>query len=78
LVKIIAPMSNESIGFNSVVEAIYNLPLESRLELKTLLEHNIADSRRSEIAAGHKKAQAEQKAGKLRFASTIKDLKKML
>jgi hypothetical protein len=53
LVKIIAPMSNESIGFNSVVEAIYNLPLESRLELKTLLEHNIADSRRSEIAAGH-------------------------
>ena len=67
-------MSNKSVSFNSVVETVYNLPLEYKLELKTLLEYNIADSRRSEIATSHKKAQAEQKSGKLRFASTIKDL----
>lgn len=78
MIEIITQMSNESAGFNNVVETIYNLPLEYKPELKTLLEYNIADSRRREIATNHKKAQAEQKSGKLRFASTIKDLKKIL
>jgi hypothetical protein len=56
LIEIIAQMSNESAGSNSVVETIYNLPLEYKLELKTLLEYSIADSRRSAIAMSHKKA----------------------
>jgi hypothetical protein len=65
-------------GFNAIVETIYNLSLEDKVELKTLLEHNIADANRDAIAANFKKAQTEQKAGKLKFSSNIKDLKKML
>ncbi|MEI6184886.1 MAG: hypothetical protein WCP65_05105 [Bacteroidota bacterium] len=71
-------MSNLNTGFYSVVETIYSLPLEERIELKTLLEHNIADTRREEIAANFKAAQAEYKKGNLKFSSSIKDLKKML
>lgn len=64
--------------FNILVETIYSLPLDEKQELKDLLEHNIADSRRKEIALNYKNAQAEHKAGKLKFSSSIKDLKKML
>lgn len=71
-------MNTTNIGFDTVVEAIYNLPLEHRLELKVLLEHNIADSRRTEIAENYKKAQIEEKSGKLKFSSNIKELKNML
>lgn len=65
-------------NFNNIVETIYNLSLDEKQELKNLLEHNIADSRREEIALNYKKAQAEYKAGKLKFSSSIKELKKML
>ncbi len=71
-------MSNLKSDFNNVVETVYSLPLDEREELKTLLDHNIADSRRNEIAVNYKKAQAEQKSGKLKFSSNIKTLKKML
>lgn len=40
------------------------------------LEHNIVESRREEIAANFKKSAAEHKAGKLKFSSNIKNLKK--
>ncbi len=49
--------------FNNIVETIYNLPLEEKQELKNLLEHNIADSRRDEITLNYKDAQVEHKAG---------------
>lgn len=71
-------MGNLQNGFSNVVESVYNLPLEERLELKTLLENNIADERRSEIKNNFKKAQTEHKEGKLKFSSNIKELKKML
>ncbi len=64
--------------FNTIVETIYSLPLEEKQELKSLLEHNIADSRRDEIALNYKNAQAEHKEGKLKFSSSVKELKKML
>ena len=51
--------------FNDVVEMVYNLPLEEREELKNLLQHNIADSRRDEILESFMQAQAEYKSGKL-------------
>lgn len=41
-------MSNLNMPFNSIVETVYNLPLEDRLELKNLLEHNIAETHRNE------------------------------
>ena len=67
--------------FNTIVESVYNLPLEYKEELKSLLEHNISDARRQEIADSYKKAaqkKEEEKAGKLKFSSSINDLKKML
>ncbi len=43
------------IEFNTIVETVYSLPLEEKQELKNILEHNIADSRREEIASNFKK-----------------------
>lgn len=71
-------MKTQVTQFNNIVETIYNLPLEDKLELKNLLEHNIADSRRNEIASNYKQAQEEQKAHRLKFSSKIDDLKQML
>ena len=66
------------VEFNNLVESLYNLPLEDKIELKNLLEHNIADSRRDEIVANFKKSQSENKSGKLKFSSNIRQLKKMI
>ena len=71
-------MSYTNTDFNTVVENIYNLSLEDKVELKTLLEHNIADAKRDAIAVNFKKAKDEEKLGKLKFSSNIKQLKKML
>ena len=71
-------MKTQVIQFNSIVDTIYNLPLEEKVELKNLLEHNIADTRRDEMVSNYKKAQVEQKAQKLKFSSNIEELKQML
>jgi hypothetical protein len=64
-------------NFNNIVESIYNLPLEFKEELKVLLEHNISDVRRKEIADNYKASLKEQTSGKLKFSSSILELKKM-
>lgn len=71
-------MNTREIQFNDIVEAIYNLPLEDKMELKSLLKRNISESRRGEIASNYKKAQADYKLGNLEFSSNIQELKKML
>ena len=71
-------MKSEGMDFNSVLERVYELPLESKEELKELLSRNIADERRDEIARNFKSAQKEQRAGKLSFSSDIDVLKKPL
>jgi hypothetical protein len=71
-------MKEQVLQFNNIVETIYGLPLEDRMEIKNLLEHNIADTRRNEIAENYKKSLAEHKSGKLKFSSKISELKKML
>jgi hypothetical protein len=71
-------MKTQVLQFKSIVETIYSLPLEDRMEIKNLLEHNIADSRRNEIASNYKKTQEEYKSGKLKFSSKIDELKEML
>lgn len=71
-------MQSHHNDFNSLVETIYKLPLDDKQELKHLLEHNIADVRREEIAENYREAQLEFKSRKLKFSSSIKDLKKML
>ena len=71
-------MKTQALQFNNIVETIYGLPLEDRLEIKNLLEHNIADTRRNEIANNYKQSQEEHKSGRLKFSSKISELKKML
>ena len=71
-------MKTQNLNFNNIVATIYGLPLEERLEIKILLEHNIANARRNEIANNFKKAQEEVKSGSLEFSSEMTDLRKML
>jgi hypothetical protein len=71
-------MKTQALQFNNIIETIYGLPLEERLEIKNLLEHNIADTRRNEIINNYKKTQEDYRSTKLRFSSKISELKKML
>ena len=71
-------MRTHLLQFKNIVETIYSLSLEERLELKNLLEHNIADARRNEMADNYKKSQEEFKSDSLEFSANINDLKKML
>jgi hypothetical protein len=71
-------MKTQAPKFNNILETIYSLPFEDRLEIKILLEHNIAETRRDEIADNYKKALDENKSGKLEFSANINELKKML
>jgi hypothetical protein len=71
-------MKTQALQFNDILEKVYNLHLEDKLELKNLLEHNIAEARRDEIAENFIKAQEEYHSGELQFSSEIKELKKML
>ena len=71
-------MKRQAADFNTIVENLYGLPLEDRMEIMNLLEHNIADARRDEMADNYKKSLLENKKGELTFSSDIKQLKKML
>jgi len=64
--------------FNDMVEKIYKLPLDEKVELKSLLENNIAEERRNEILNNFKKAKAELTTGELIFTSDKNELKRML
>jgi len=65
-------------NFNEVIEKVFDLPMEDKLELIDILERHIAEGRQEEIADNFKKAQAEHKSGKLKFSSEIITHKKML
>ena len=65
-------------NFHDIVEKVFNLPLDAKEELKSLLDHNIADTRRDEIFENYKQAEAEHKAGKLKFSSDTDELMSML
>ena len=71
-------MRTEQIQFNEIVDKIYKLPLDIKKELKNLLENNIADERRAEIAKNIKLAKVEEKDGKLEYSSDVDKLKQML
>ena len=71
-------MKTLAFRFNDIVDKIFSLPLEEKVELKNLLEHNIAESRRKEIASSYKKAREEEEFGKLTYSSNMDELMKML
>jgi hypothetical protein len=62
-------MRTPSAQFKDIVDTIYELPLDVRLELKNLLELNIAEARREEISMNYKKSQKELESGILEFSS---------
>ena len=65
-------------NFNEVIEKVFELPIEDKMELIDILEHHVAEGRREEIAENYKLAQAEFESSKLIFTSDINTLKKML
>ena len=71
-------MSTLAFQFNDMVDKIYSLPLEDKMELKNLLEHNISEERRNEILANFKKSKEDHQSGKLKFSSELDELKNML
>ena len=71
-------MRAQALLFNNILESIYNLPLDDRLEIINLLEHNIAETRRNEILNNFKKSIEEYKSLQLKFSSDINELKSML
>ena len=71
-------MEAANLNFNTILEAIYSLSVEDRIEIKELLEHNIADSRRDEIFSNYKETLIQEKKGELKFSSSISDLKNLL
>ncbi len=71
-------MNTKQIQFSEIVENIYGLPLDVKRELMNLLENNIAEERRHEIAENLRLSKKEEKEGSLNFSSNIDKLKKMI
>lgn len=65
-------------SFETLVEQVRTCSLEEKEELKFLLERALIEERRREIRANHRRSQDEMKRGKLKFSSSIGDLKKSL
>jgi len=68
----------ETISFTKVVDTLYSLPFDQRIELSDLLIRNIALSRRQQFVENYRQAETELVGGKLTFSSNIDQLKTML
>ena len=73
-----AQISRMSPSFETLVEEVRTRSVEEKEELKFLLERALIAERRREIQANHRRSQGEVKRGKLKFSSSIVDLKKSL
>ncbi len=71
-------MNTKQIQFSEIVENIYGLPLDVKRELMNLLENNIAEERRNEIADNLRLSKKEESDGSLKFSSKMDELKKMI
>lgn len=71
-------MNTKQLQYNEIVESIYNLPLEIKKEIINLLENNIADERRDEIAENIRISKKKEKENELKFSSDINELKKTI
>jgi hypothetical protein len=65
-------------NFHNVLKRIYDLPLEDKLELKQILEHNIVEQKRAQILKNFKEAKSDEADQKLVFSDSIVKLKKLL
>ena len=71
-------MNTKQIQFSEIVENIYGLPLDVKRELMNLLENNIAEERRNQIADNLRLSKKEESDGSLKFSSKMDELKKMI
>lgn len=67
-----------SATFATLVENVRKCSTEEKLELKSLLEHALIEERRREIKLYGRRSLDEFKRGKLKFSSSVNDLKKSL
>ena len=65
-------------SFAALVENVRSCSPEEKLELKSLLERALIDERRREIKINGRRSMEEFKRGKLKFSSSISELKKSL
>ncbi len=65
-------------SFESLVREVRTRSIEEKEQLKFLLERALIEERRGEIRTNHRRSRDELKRGKLKFSSTIGDLKKSL
>ena len=67
-----------SASFEVLVEQVRTCSVEEKEELKFLLERALIEERRREIRANHRRSLDEVKRGKLKFSSSVSDLKKSI
>ena len=68
----------ETLTFGAIVDVIYALPLEERLDLRNLLDRNIVEARRIEMRENGEEARRAEKNNGLFFSDDIATLRKML
>lgn len=64
--------------FEAIVENVRSCSTEEKEELKFLLERELIETRRREIKENGRRSIEQFKRGKLKFSSSIRDLKKSL
>ena len=67
-----------SATFATLVENVRKCSTEEKLELKSLLEHALIEEHRRKIKLNARRSMDEFKRGKLKFSSSVNDLKKSL
>jgi hypothetical protein len=67
-----------SATFETLVEQVRTCSSQEKEELKFVLERALIEERRGEIRANHRRSQDELKRGKLKFSSSVSELKKSL
>jgi hypothetical protein len=65
-------------SFEALVENVRTCSTEEKEELKFLLERALIEERRGEIKENGRRSMEELKHGKLKFSSSISELKKSL
>jgi len=65
-------------SFEALVENVRTCSTEEKEELKFLLERALIEERRDEIKENGRRSMEELKRGKLKFSSSISELKKSL
>ena len=63
-------------SFEALVEQVRTRSVEEKEYLKFLLERDLVAARRGEIAENHRRSEIEATQGKLKFSSSLSELKK--